>query len=130
MTLSAPSDKDETFEATLHLIPELWVGVSALHGLASTDVFMSFDTSADYEISTTANAVAHPCMSAGAGVNLTVGAQADFLGLFREDVGTSLYEHSFPLYQVRTARNYPIYSILSLFFLIDRKSTRLNSSHI
>jgi hypothetical protein len=102
-----------TFEATAHLIPQIDVGLSALGGVASTTVFMNVDASADFTASTTSVVNPQPCVTASADINVGVGAQASFFSLFDESAGKSLFDKTFPLFQVRSQS--PPYTIS--FFL-------------
>jgi hypothetical protein len=60
ITTGPLADIGSKFEATAHLIPQIDVGLSALHGIASTGVFLNLDASADFTASTTSIANPHP----------------------------------------------------------------------
>lgn len=94
------ADVASTFEATAHLIPQINVGLSALD-IASTSVFLNLDASADFTASTTSIANPQPCVTASTDINVGVGAQGSFFNLFDASVGKSLFDKSFPLFQVR-----------------------------
>lgn len=115
VTISTSPDVGATFEATGHLIPQIDIGLDALDGIASTDVFLNLDASTDFTVSTTSIASAQPCVSASTDLNVGVGAQGSFFDLFNASVGTSLINKKFPLFQVRARRYYP--SHFFFFFL-------------
>ena len=106
ITTSPLSDIGSTFEATAHLIPQIDVGLNALHGIASTSVFLNLDASADFTASTTSVTNPQPCVTASTDINVGVGAQGSFFSLFDKSVGKSLFDKRFPLFQVR-ARGLP-----------------------
>jgi hypothetical protein len=87
------------FEATAHLIPQIDVGLSALHGIASTSVFLKLDASTNFTAFSTS--LANPCVTASTDINVGVGAQSSFFSLFDKSVGKSLFDKRFPLFQVR-----------------------------
>jgi hypothetical protein len=99
ITTSPLADTGSTFEATAHLIPQIDVGLSALHGIASTSVFLKLNASANFTASTTS--LANPCVTASTDINVSVGAQNSFFSLFDKSVGKSLFDKRFPLFQVR-----------------------------
>ena len=101
ITTNPLADIGATFDATAHLIPEITVGLSALHGIVSTGVFLNLDASADFTASITSVTNPQPCVTASADINVGVGAQGSFFGLFDESVGKSLFDKKFPLFQVR-----------------------------
>ena len=102
ITTGPLADVGSTFEATAHLIPQIDVGLSALNGIASTSVFLNLDASADFTASTTSVANPQPCVTASSDINVGVGAQGSFFSLFDESVGKSLFDKTFPLFQVRS----------------------------
>src|SRR6267154_4005786 len=62
ITTNPLAEIGSTFEATAHLIPQINVGLNALHGIASASVFMNLDASADFTASTTSVANPQPCV--------------------------------------------------------------------
>jgi hypothetical protein len=113
ITTDPLADIGSTFEATAHLIPQIDVGINALHGIASASVFLNLDASADFTASTTSVANPQPCVTASTDINVGVGAQGSFFSLFDESVGKSLFDKRFPLFQVRAQGLVP-YTIFSL----------------
>ena len=111
ITASSSADMGSTFEATAHLVPQIDVGLSVLGGVASTNVFMDLDASADFTASTT-SANPQPCVTASADINVGVGAEGSFFGLFNASVVKSLFDKRFPLFQVR-AQGLPHTTFLS-----------------
>lgn len=109
---SSLADIGSTFEATAHLIPQIDVGISVLGDIASASVFMDLDASADFTASTTSTASPQPCVTASADINVGVGAQDSFFGLFNASVVKSLFDKRFPLFQVR-AQGLPYTTSLS-----------------
>lgn len=101
ITTDPLADIGSTFEATAHLIPQIDVGLSALHGIASASVFLNLDASADFTASTTSVTNPQPCVTASADINVGVGAEGSFFSLFDDSVGKSLFDKKFPLFQVR-----------------------------
>jgi hypothetical protein len=98
-TISAsPSIDAATFEATGHLIPQVEIALKALSTVSSS-VFLNLDASADVTVS--AGASAQPCVTASTGLNVGVGAQASFLGIFDASTTESIFNQTFPLLQVR-----------------------------
>ena len=97
-----------------HLIPQVDIGLSAL-GLVSTSVFLKLDASADFTVSTNAGASAganpQSCVSASTDINVGVGAEGSFFGLFHASESKSLFDKEFPIIQVRS------YEILVFFFV-------------
>jgi hypothetical protein len=108
VTTSPLSDIGSTFEATAHLIPQIDVGISALHGIASTTVFLNLDASADFTATTTSVTNPQPCVTASSDINVGVGAQASFFSLFDKSARKPLFDKKFPLFQVR-AQDLPYY---------------------
>ncbi len=100
MTITTSPDVGSTFEATAHLIPQIDVGLSALLGIESASVFLNLDASADFTASTTSIESPQPCVTASTDINVGVGAQGSFFGLFDASVGKSLFDKRFPLFQV------------------------------
>lgn len=115
MTVSASPDIGATFDVAGHLIPQVDIGLSAL-GLVSTSVFLKLDASADFTVSTNAGASAganpQSCVSASTDINVGVGAEGSFFGLFHASESKSLFDKEFPIIQVRS------YEILVFFFLL------------
>lgn len=116
---SSLADIGSTFEATAHLIPQIDVGISVLGDIASASVFMDLDASADFTASTTSTASPQPCVTASADINVGVGAQDSFFGLFNASVVKSLFDKRFPLFQVR-AQGLPYTN----FFIVEYFSFR------
>ena len=123
MTVSASPDIGATFDVAGHLIPEVDIGLSAL-GLVSTSVFLKLDASADFTVSTSAGASAgaspQSCVSANADINVGVGAEGSFFGLFHASESKSLLDKEFPIIQVRS------YEILVFFFCFFSSPPPLN----
>jgi len=124
ITTSPLADIGSTFEATAHLIPQIDVGLSALHGIASTSVFLNLDASADFTASTTSVANPQPCVTASSDINVGVGAQGSFFSLFDESVGKSLFDKKFPLFQVRAQDTIPFFVEYFSFPSYDRNASR------
>ena len=114
VTVSASPDIGATFDVAGHLIPQVDIGLSAL-GLVSTSVFLKLDASADFTVSTNAGASAganpQSCVSASTDINVGVGAEGSFFGLFHASESKSLFDKEFPIIQVRS------YEILVFFFV-------------
>jgi hypothetical protein len=114
VTVSASPDIGATFDVAGHLIPQVDIGLSAL-GLVSTSVFLKLDASADFTVSTNAGASAganpQSCVSASTDINVGVGAEGSFFGLFHASESKSLFDKKFPIIQVRS------YEILVFFFV-------------
>jgi hypothetical protein len=66
-----------TFDAIGHLIPRVDIGLKALGGIVSTDVFLDLDASADFSLSN-GTASAQQCVEANTNFNVSVGAQGSF----------------------------------------------------
>jgi hypothetical protein len=113
VTVSASPDIGATFEVSGHVIPQVDIGLSAL-SVVSTSVFLKLDASADFIVSTDAGASAgtspQSCVSVSTDINVGVGAQGSFFGLFHASESKSLFDKEFPLFQVRS------YEILEFFF--------------
>ena len=99
MALSAIPGIGASFEATAHLIPQFEIGLVALGGIVSTSVFLNIDASADFAVITNVES----CVSASTALDVGVGARGSFLNIFDASAGASLFNHRFPLSQVRTA---------------------------
>ena len=114
VTVSASPDIGATFDMAGHLIPQVDIGLSAL-GLVSTSVFLKLDASVDFTVSTNAGAYAganpQSCVSASTDINVGVGAEGSFFGLFHASESKSLFDKKFPIIQVRS------YEILVFFFV-------------
>ncbi|KAH9991034.1 hypothetical protein BJV77DRAFT_560799 [Russula vinacea] len=102
VTVSASPDIGATFDVAGHLIPQVDIGLSAL-GLVSTNVFLKLDASADFTVSTNvgASAGANPqsCVSASTDINVGVGAEGSFFGIFHASESKSLFDKEFPIIQ-------------------------------
>jgi hypothetical protein len=83
-----------------HLIPQISLGVNALGGAASASVFLDFDASLGLQGSVSSAVNPQPCLSGNADINVGVGAQGLFFGLFDASTGRSLFEKDFSLFQV------------------------------
>src|SRR6266699_776085 len=100
VTFSADPDAGATLSATALLSPQVSIGIKALGGAASADVFLNVDGSVGLQGNITA-ANPQPCLSGNANVNVEIGASGSFFGLFSASTGTPLFEKDFPLFQVR-----------------------------
>jgi hypothetical protein len=100
VTFSANPDVGATLSATAHLIPQVSLGVNALGGAASATVFLNLDASLGLQGSVSVSNP-QPCLSGNADINVGVGAQGSFFGLFDASTGNSLFDKNFPLFQVR-----------------------------
>ncbi|KAF8472221.1 hypothetical protein DFH94DRAFT_192159 [Russula ochroleuca] len=102
VTVSASPDIGATFEVSGHVIPQVDIGLSAL-SVVSTSVFLKLDASADFIVSTDAGASAgtspQSCVSVSTDINVGVGAQGSFFGLFHASESKSLFDKEFPLFQ-------------------------------
>ena len=101
MTFSANPDVGATLGASAHLIPQVSLGISALGGVASASVFLDLDASLGLQGNVSSVANPQPCLSGNADINVGVGAQGSFFGLFDASTGKSLFDKNFPLFQVR-----------------------------
>jgi hypothetical protein len=117
VTFSATPDVGATLDASAHLIPQVSLGLNALGGAASASVFLDFDASLGLQGSVSSAANPQPCLSGNADINVGVGAQGSFFGLFDASTGKSLFEKDFPLFQVRVY--YSPYCILPFFFSLE-----------
>ena len=100
MTFSANPDVGATLGATAHLIPQVSLGVKALDGVASASVFLNLDASLGLQGSISSASNPQPCLSGNAEINVAVGAEGSFFGLFDANTGKSLFDKNFPLFQV------------------------------
>jgi hypothetical protein len=101
VTFSANPDVGATLGASAHLIPQVSLGISALGGVASASVFLDLDASLGLQGNVSSVANPQPCLSGNADINVGVGAQGSFFGLFDASTGKSLFDKNFPLFQVR-----------------------------
>ncbi len=122
MAFSANPDVGATLDASAHLIPQISIGISALGGKASTSIFLDLDASLDFNASVASAANPQPCVAGSADINVGVGAQGSFLGLFDASVGKSIFEKDFPLFQVRASQPTVYNYLFRNYFLIP--STR------
>ena len=106
MTFSANPDVGATLGASAHLTPQVSLELSALDGAASASVFLDFDASLGLQGNVSSVTNPQPCLSGSADINVGVGAQGSFFGLFDASAGTSLFEKDFPLFQVRAHTPY------------------------
>jgi hypothetical protein len=104
VTFSADPDVGATLGASAHLIPQVSLGVKALGGIASTSIFVDLDASLGLQGTISSAANPQPCLAGNADINVGVGAQGSFFGLFDASTGKSLFEKNFPLFQVRAHR--------------------------
>lgn len=102
MTFSADPNVGATLGASAHLIPQVSLGLNALDGVASATVSLDLDTSLGLQGSIASAANPQPCLTGNADINVGVGAEGSFFGLFDASTGESLFEKNFPLFQVRT----------------------------
>jgi hypothetical protein len=101
VTFSGNPDVGASLEITGHLIPQLELGLTALGGVASANVFVNLDASADIAVSTSTTSDPQTCVSANTTLNVGIGAEGSFFGLFDDSVSDSLFNTTFPLLQVR-----------------------------
>ncbi|KAH9975610.1 hypothetical protein BJV77DRAFT_1164270 [Russula vinacea] len=99
VTISTSPDVSATFKASGHLVPEVDIGLSALGGAASVNLFLNLDAQADFVVTTGSTASPQPCVNASTNLNVGVGADGQFFDLFNSSVGTSLFNKDFPLFQ-------------------------------
>jgi hypothetical protein len=110
VTFSANPDVGATLGATAHLIPQVSLGLKALDGAASASVFLDLDASLGLQGNVSSVTNPQPCLSGNAEINVGVGAQGSFFGLFDSSTGKSLFDKNFTLFQVRAQ------SLLYTFF--------------
>jgi hypothetical protein len=113
VTFSANPDVGATLGASAHLIPQVSLELNALDGAASTSVFLNLDASLGLQGNVSSAANPQPCLSGNAEINVAVGAQGSFFGLFDASTGKSLFDKNFPLFQVRS------HSLLYTMFFIS-----------
>jgi hypothetical protein len=101
VTFSANPDVGATLGASAHVIPQVSLELNALDGAASTSVFLNLDASLGLQGNVSSAANPQPCLSGNAEINVGVGAQGSFFGLFDASTGKSLFDKNFPLFQVR-----------------------------
>ena len=116
MTFSANPDVGATLGATAHLIPQVSLGVKALDGIASASVFLNLDASLGLQGSISSATNPQPCLSGNAEINVAVGAEGSFFGLFDANTGKSLFDKNFPLFQV-CAHNLLYTSYFGIFII-------------
>jgi hypothetical protein len=120
VTFSANPDVGATLGASAHLIPQVSLGISALDGVASASVFLDLDASLGLQGNVSSVENPQPCLSGNADINVGVGAQGSFFGLFDASTGKSLFDKNFPLFQVRAhSLPYTIFSEYLSFLLHD-----------
>jgi hypothetical protein len=110
VTFSANPDVGATLGASAHLIPQVSLELNALDGAAGASVFLDLDASLGLQGNVSSVGNPQPCLSGNADINVGVGAQGSFFGLFDASTGKSLFEKNFPLFQVRA------HSLLYTFF--------------
>ena len=117
VTFSANQDVGATLGASAHLIPQVSLGISALGGVASASVFLDLDASLGLQGNISSVANPQPCLAGNADINVGVGVQGSFFGLFDASTGKSLFEKNFPLFQVRAhSLPYTFFSNIYHFF--------------
>ncbi|KAN0123083.1 hypothetical protein V8E52_003036 [Russula decolorans] len=99
VTFSANPDVGATLGASAHLIPQVSLELNALDGAASTSVFLDLDASLGLQGNVSSVTNPQPCLSGNAEINVGVGAQGSFFGLFDASTGKSLFDKNFPLFQ-------------------------------
>jgi hypothetical protein len=117
VTFSANPDVGATLGASAHLIPQVSLELNALDGAAGASVFLDLDASLGLQGNVSSAANPQPCLSGNADINVGVGAQGSFFGLFDASTGKSLFEKNFPLFQVRAhSLPYTIFPNIYHFF--------------
>ena len=113
VTFSADPNVGATLGASAHLIPTVSLGIKALG--SGVSVFVDLDASLGLQgnISNVANP--QPCLSGDAEINVGVGAQGSFFGLFDASTGKSLFDKKFPLFQVRA--HFLPYTFFGIFII-------------
>ncbi|TFK33758.1 hypothetical protein BDQ12DRAFT_614698 [Crucibulum laeve] len=128
LSLSPSVKATGTLEA--HLIPSLNLGISALDNVVNVGVFLELDASATMTLSLEATkggsapadnstapgavgSITTPikpkpvsfggCFEIGTGLDVNVGADGDFFGLFSASTSLSLFKKDFELFKVRSA---------------------------
>jgi hypothetical protein len=126
VTFSANSDVGATLGASAHLVPQVSLGISALGGVASATVFLDLDASLGLQGNVSNVANPQPCLSGNADINVGVGAQGSFFGLFDASTGKSLFDKNIPLFQVRAAHSLPytVFSSIYHFFYTTTEMLR------
>ena len=116
------TDASASASVTGHLIPQVNIGLSAFGGIVSSTVFLNLDASMGLNVSanvdgragnnvTAPAGCAQACVDANTELAVNIGAQASFFDLFNASTGTTLFDKSFPLLQVRHAsRDFLSYS--------------------
>ncbi|KAF8496249.1 hypothetical protein F5888DRAFT_1946660 [Russula emetica] len=103
---SANQEVGATLGASAHLIPQVGLGISALGGSANASVYMDFDASLGLQGSIASAANSQPCLAGNANINVSVGAQGSFFGLFdRYNEEKSLFDKNFSLFHHCFAAN-------------------------
>ncbi|KAJ6587458.1 hypothetical protein DFH09DRAFT_1141142 [Mycena vulgaris] len=112
LTLSASPDVKATGTVNAHLIPSLNLGISALGNVVKAQVFLALDTYAALKLSLEASAAAQKvisqskttstatgtfggCFEVDAGVNVNVGADGSFFGIFDKNTKATLFAKNF-----------------------------------
>jgi hypothetical protein len=116
VSFSANPNVGATLGASAHLIPQVSLGINALDGAASASIFLDFDASLGLQGSIASAANPQPCLAGNANINVGIGAQGSFFGLFGASTGESLFEKNFPLFQVCAHR--PPFASFSRIFII------------
>ncbi|KAJ6531427.1 hypothetical protein DFH09DRAFT_933845 [Mycena vulgaris] len=150
LTLSVSPDVTATGTLAAHLIPSLNLGVSALGNAVNAQVFLALDTSASLKLSLEASADAQTvinvggststapssakvsgravtfegCFEVDAGVNVNVGAEGSFFGLFDKSTKATLFAKNFVIFKVCTSRcHIPVYLALMISFTHHRNAS-------
>jgi len=89
----------ETLNATAFLIPRLSLGLDALGGIVSASVFLDVEASIDLLGSISSATDPHPCLSGNPGIDVGVGAEGSFFGLFKPSARESLFKKNYPPFQ-------------------------------
>ena len=131
MTFSANPDVGATLGASAHLIPQVSLGIKALDGVASASVFLDFDASLGLQGTISSVANPQPCLAGNADINVGVGVEGSFFGLFDASTGKSLFEKNFPLFQVHAHRLlYTLFFLEYLSFLLCNYSNASEGARI
>lgn len=93
-----------------HLVPTLVLGINALGGIASANVFVDLDAKGSVNLNLNAGAGAaidgtksagvDGCVDVGTGLAVQAGADASFFGLFDTNTKVDLFKKDFELFKV------------------------------
>lgn len=110
-----------TLSATTHLIPQVSLGLKALDGLASANVFLNVDGSIILQGNATNT---QACLNGNASVIPEIGAHGSFFKLFSETAAVPLTNKQFaPLFDVRVLCTF-FSKYLSFLLHDDRNALR------